>query len=176
MRLATSRQECAVQVECESEDDGWEVELLLDTAFGAERKGLSAYRLREGIDAVPDLSLLVRDDLGLIVGCIRFWPVRIGDSRSPALMLGPIAIHPTRQGEGIGASLILEGLERARRSGWKIVILVGDLDYYGRFGFRKCSEVTFPPPTDPERILWLDLEGGRTQKVFGQVRRWVDMP
>ena len=50
-----------VQVECESEDDAWEVELLLDTAFGAERKGLSAYRLREGVDAVSDLSLLVRD-------------------------------------------------------------------------------------------------------------------
>ena len=165
-----------MQVECESKDDAWEVELLLDTAFGAERKGLSAYRLREGVDAVPDLSLLVRDIYGLIIGCIRFWPIRVGTAGSPALLLGPIAIHPTRQGEGIGASLILEGLDRARRSGWKTVILVGDLDYYGRFGFRRCEGISFPPPTDPERILWLDLKGSRTQNISGQIAKWSNPP
>jgi predicted N-acetyltransferase YhbS len=55
--------------------------------------------------------------------------------RAEALLLGPVAVHPTRQGEGLGAALIREGMARARADRWPRVILVGDAPYYGRFGF-----------------------------------------
>ena len=48
-----------------------------------------------------------------------------------------MAVHPTRQGEGLGALLITESLERARDAGWTRVILVGDEPYYRRFGFTR---------------------------------------
>ena len=38
----------------------------------------------------------------LIAGAIRYWPVRVGAAGTPALLLGPVAVHPTRQGEGLG--------------------------------------------------------------------------
>ena len=74
---------------------------------------------------MPDLSLVARDDYDVLAGAIRYWPVRVGEAGAPALLLGPVAVHPTRQGEGLGALLITDSLERAREQGWTRVILVG---------------------------------------------------
>ena len=161
-----------MRLDRETEDDGWEVEALLDTAFGTGRKGLPSYRLREGVDPVPGLSLVARDELDVISGTIRFWPIGVGGRRFKALLLGPVAVHPTRQGEGIGAWLIREGLEYARGAGWRHVILIGDLAYYSRFGFSRCRGVGFPPPTDPSRILWLGLDGTEDGPLAGHVAKW----
>lgn len=162
----------------ETADDSWEVEYLLDTAFAPGRTALSSYRLREGVDPVGELCLVARDDdeIAALAGCIRFWPIRIGEAGSPALLLGPVATHPTRQGEGIGARLILESLERARDIGWQRAVLVGDEPYYGRFGFkRSLGEVLdFPPPTNPNRLLARELVPGGMSGVSGMVRRWSD--
>ena len=124
----------------ETEDDWWEVEALYDLAFAPGREALSSYRLRDGVPPVARLCLTARDDLGILAGAIRFWPVRVGGT--PVLLLGPIAVHPTRQGEGVGALLIEESFARA--SGWKRAMLVGDEPYYGRFGFKRLGGVTMP--------------------------------
>ena len=158
-----------MRLDRETKKDWWVVEALLDTAFGTGRRGLPSYRLREGVDPVPGLSLVARDELGAISGTIRFWPIGVGGGRATALLLGPVAVHPTRQGEGIGAWLIREGLERARDAGWRHVILVGDLAYYARFGFSRCSEVGFPAPADPSRVLWLGLDGSGARPPKGAV-------
>ena len=161
-----------LRTEEEKAADQWEVEALLDLAFGPGRVGLSAYRLREGVNPVARLCLVARDRLGTIVGTIRFWPVCVGDRPFPALLLGPIAVHPTRQGEGIGRTLIGEGIDRARRQGWRLIFLVGDAPYYERMGFRRCHGVSFPPPTDPERLLYLELSTGAFEGASGLIRRW----
>ena len=162
-----------MRLDLETKKDRWEVEALLDTAFGTGRKGLPSYRLREGVNPVPSLALVARDELGAISGTIRFWPIGVGGGRSEALLLGPVAVHPTRQGEGIGAWLIREGLERAQDAGWRHVILVGDLAYYARFGFSRCSEVDFPPPADPSRVLWLGLDGSGARPPKGPAVKLV---
>ena len=135
----------------ETEDDYWEVEALYDLAFAPGREALSSYRLRDGVPPVAALCQVMRDGDGILAGAIRFWPVRVG-GRS-ALLLGPIAVHPTRQGEGLGALLIAQSIEAARAAGWHHILLVGDAPYYGRFGFVKCLDVRFPPPTNPDRVL-----------------------
>lgn len=142
----------------ERAEDWWEVEALYDLCFAPGREALSSYRLREGVDPVPGLSLLLRDEDGTVVAAIRFWPVRVGDAE--ALLLGPIAVHPVRQGEGLGAWLIRESLARAAALGWRRVLLVGDAPYYARFGFRRLDGVEMPPPTNPERVLGLTLGPG----------------
>ncbi|MFO7757274.1 MAG: N-acetyltransferase [Roseovarius sp.] len=152
----------------EGPGDQWEVEALYDLCFAPGREALSSYRLRENVPPVGDLCLLAVD-AGAIAGAIRFWPVRIGTAQ--ALLLGPVAVHPTHQGEGIGAWLIREGVERARARGWSRMLLVGDVPYYGRFGFVRLTRVTMPPPTNPERVLGLALQPGAWDDVTGQVTR-----
>ncbi|CTQ48271.1 GNAT family N-acetyltransferase [Jannaschia donghaensis] len=149
----------------ETDADTWEVEALLDTCFAPGRTALSSYRLREDVAPARELCLVARGTAGEVAGAIRFWPVRVG--AQDAMLLGPIAVHPTRQGEGLGAFLLQSGLDRAAVGGVERVLLVGDAPYYGRFGFRRLANVTMPPPTNPDRVLGIwDWAG-----VTGQVVR-----
>lgn len=152
----------------ENPDDKWEVEALFDLAFAPGREALSSYRLRDGVPPVRDLCLVARDPEGILGGAIRFWPVRVGTH--PALLLGPIAVHPTRQGEGLGALLMEQSLSVAGT--WDRAMLVGDAPYYGRFGFTKLDSVEMPPPTNPARVLGRALRSGAWDGVQGQVNRW----
>ncbi len=153
------------RLEQEQASDWWEVEALFDLAFAPGREALSSYRLREGVDPIAPLCLVARDADGILSGAIRFWPVRVG--ASDALLLGPVAVHPTRQGEGLGAVLMEDSLARARELGWARAMLVGDAPYYARFGFAKLKRLEMPPPTNPERVLgvalrpdaWADISG-----------------
>lgn len=156
----------------ETEQDTPEVEALYDLCFAPGRTALSSYRLRDGVPRVADLCLALRDASGILLAAIRFWPVRIGDA--PALLLGPIAVHPTAQGEGLGAILMRDSLERARTLGWARVMLVGDAPYYARFGFHKLEAVEMPPPTNPDRVLGLELRPGAWVSVAGRVERAAD--
>ena len=149
--------------------DHAEVEALLDLCFAPGRTALSSYRLRDGVPPIPGLCLVLRDRADVMVGAIRFWPVRVGDH--PVLLLGPVAVHPTAQGEGLGGLLIREGLWRAESQGWVRVMLVGDAPYYQRFGFARLDGVEMPPPTNPDRVLGLELRPGAWVGVAGAVTR-----
>lgn len=157
------------RLEEETEDDWWEVEALYDLCFAPGRTALSSYRLREGVPTVAPLCLTLRDEEGTLVAVIRYWPALIGEE--DVLLLGPVAVHPTRQGEGLGGLLIHESLAEARRLGWERVLLVGDAPYYSRFGFRRLEGVEMPPPTNPDRVLGLELKAGAWKGVAGQVTK-----
>jgi predicted N-acetyltransferase YhbS len=160
------------QLRPETPADYWEVEALYDTCFAPGREALSSYRLRDGIVPVAGLSHVARDGEGILAGAIRYWPVRI--LRQPALLLGPVAVHPTRQGEGLGRALIEESLAAAAPLGWDRVMLVGDAPYYNRFGFTRLEGVIMPPPTNPDRVLGRALHPGAWAGLQGLVTRWDD--
>lgn len=149
--------------------DWWEVEALYDLCFSPGRVALSSYRLRDGVKPVAELCLWLRDESGALVAAIRYWPVLVGGV--PALLLGPVAVHPTRQGEGLAGILIRESLARAKAAGWERVMLVGDAPYYARFGFMRLDGVIMPPPTNPARVLGYDLASGAWEGVRGEVTR-----
>lgn len=153
----------------ETPADEPEVEGLYDLCFAPGRTALSSYRLRDGVARVADLCLVLRDGSGTLMAAIRFWPVRVADQ--PVLLLGPIAVHPTAQGEGLGGLLMRDSLARARTLGWDRVLLVGDAPYYGRFGFARLDDVVMPPPTNPARVLGLELRPGAWVGVTGPVTR-----
>jgi predicted N-acetyltransferase YhbS len=158
-------------VENTKESDQPLIEQLLDIAFGIDRHVKTSYRLREGSAPAEGLSLVVRDsDVG-VAGAISFWPLAIGHTGTPALLLGPLVVHPKRQNLGVGLTLMQEGLARAKRSGHTFVILVGDAPYYARVGFQKLPEgqLTMPGPVDPERFLYVELVQGALAGMRGLV-------
>lgn len=162
----------AITLAPETPDDWWEVEALYDLCFAPGRSALSSYRLRDEVAPIASLCLTAKDGGGVLAGAIRHWPVLIGDA--PVALLGPVAVHPTRQGEGLAAMLIYRCLGAARKLGWDRVMLVGDPPYYGRYGFTPLTGVEMPPPTNPERVLGIALRSGAWDGISGRVRRWAD--
>lgn len=154
----------------ETPNDVWEVEEHYDLTFAPGRTALSSYRLRDDVAPLAELCVTARDQGGVLAGAVRNWPVLVGGA--PAVLLGPIAVHPTRQGEGIAAILMGDVLARARSAGWARIMLVGDAPYYGRFGFARLDDVVMPPPTNPDRVLGMALKRGAWDGVTGQVTRW----
>ena len=145
------------------------IEALLDKAFGPGRFARTAYRLREGISPLPELSFVAERD-GDVIGAVRFSPVVIGDA--PVLLLGPLAVHPDYKNQGYGLALMRAGLDAARQRGHCRVMLVGDEPYYARAGLAAlpAGQVTMPGPVDPARLLALALVPDAWAGVSGPAR------
>ena len=94
----------------EKHDDDYEVESLLNLVFTPQRTSLGSYYFRQNVSKVGFLCKVIKNDYGHIVGSIRYWPVYLGRKKLSCLLLGPLAVHPICQGEGIGATLILKSI------------------------------------------------------------------
>ena len=147
------------------------IEQLLDIAFGIDRRVKTSYRLREGSAPADGLSLVVRDAEVGLAGSISFWPLVIGKTGTPALLLGPLVVHPKRQNLGVGLALMQEGLARAKAKGHRLAILVGDAPYYARVGFQKLPEgrLILPGPVNLDRFLYVELVPGALAETRGLV-------
>jgi predicted N-acetyltransferase YhbS len=161
------------EIRLETEEDAQALSQLSAEAFGPGRFARSAYRVREGVPPVASLSLAGWVDKRL-VGGVRFTAIRIGAMEASAL-LGPLVVDPAVKGNGYGKALVGEGLTRARTEGFSLVLLVGDMPYYGRFGFQPVppGKITLPGPVDPHRLLALELVPGALSGVAGQVRAYL---
>ncbi|MFW2851877.1 GNAT family N-acetyltransferase [Sphingomonas sp. TX0543] len=135
------------------------IEALLDRAFGSDRHSRTAYRLRAGTAAIPALSLAAHDG-GVLIGTIQCWPVTFtaDDGRAvPLTLLGPVAVEPARQRDGVGRLLMSACLDAAARAGLDgAIMLIGDPEYYGRFfGFsaERTAGWRLPGPVERHRLL-----------------------
>ncbi|MGE3917208.1 MAG: GNAT family N-acetyltransferase [Hyphomicrobiaceae bacterium] len=137
--------------------------------FGPGRFVRTAYRVREG---TPDVSEFCRVALlgDRVVAAIRMTEITIG-GRGGALLLGPLAVASELANQGHGRRLIAESLDAARADGRKLVLLVGDLPYYGRLGFVavRPGQIAMPGPVDPARLLAFELEAGALASFSGMV-------
>ena len=145
------------------------IERLHERTFGPGRFVLSAYRLREHVDHLLDLSFTARIGT-LLVGSVRQLPICIGDT--PALMLGPLTVEPPFRKRGVGRALLDRALEDARKAGHRLVVLVGDEPYYSRVGFKTVPKgrVIMPGPVDYSRLLVAELIEGAFDGVSGTIR------
>jgi len=143
-------------------------EVLLDRAMGPERFAKTSQRLRDG--RLPELALAAREG-GRLVGTVRLWAISAAGAGS-LLLLGPLAVAPECQGEGIGARLMRSALNRAAATGHGGVILVGDAPYYRRFGFSAAltQNLEMPGPVDRHRFLGHELRPGALAEARGLVR------
>ena len=134
------------------------VEQLLDDAFGSNRFGRTAYLLRKRSKPIVPLSFAIIEN-GEPVGSIQCWPVRVGDF--PIVLVGPVAVTPSLQGKGIGHQLMHAMLEAAAKIGEPVMVMIGDPEYYGRFGFsaEQTGGWSLPGPWDPRRQLASNAKG-----------------
>ncbi len=157
-------------IRLETDGDALKLAELSAQAFGPGRFARSAYRVREGAPPVAALCLCAFLEERL-VGGIRFTAIRIGNGEG-ALLLGPLVVDPAEKGKGFGKALVEEGLARARAGGFALVLLVGDMPYYERFGFQPVppGQIVLPGPVDPTRFLALELIPGALSGAIGVVK------
>ena len=142
-------------------------------AFAAQAPGTEPVevalvrRLRDDVGWVPALSLVAEGSPGVVVGHVV---CTVGSLRGgPALGLGPIGVHPDAQARGVGAGLMHAVLGAADALDYAVVVLLGHLDYYPRFGFVAARTLGITP-TEPawgdhfqaRRLsAWIPQVGGR---------------
>jgi predicted N-acetyltransferase YhbS len=144
-------------------------EALLDEAYGAARFAKTSERLREGRLPARGLSLVAVEGRRL-VGTVRLWNVVAGPGRD-AVLLGPLAVHPDCRNRGIGKVLVRRAIARAQLAGHGAILLVGDLAYYGRFGFSAASTggLWMPGRYERDRLLALELKPGALAGARGLI-------
>ncbi|WP_417494929.1 GNAT family N-acetyltransferase, partial [Maricaulis sp.] len=126
------------------------VDTLLRSAFPEPGEARLVVALRA---ADADTLELVAELDGRIAGVAMFSPAmaKLADGREvPGLGLGPVAVLPDYQNRGIGAALIEAGLDYVRTLGPSYCIVLGDPDYYSRFGFEPAPALDLHWADDPE--------------------------
>jgi predicted N-acetyltransferase YhbS len=147
-------------------------EALLDRAMGPGRKRKSSEKLRRGRLAAEGLSFVARNGDGMVIGTVRLWNVAaqcVRRGQAEALLLGPLAVDPFYAGNGIGSALMNLAIDEAKRLEHGAIILVGDADYYKRFGFSsvKTGNIFMPGPFEKSRLLALELQDGAVDGMHG---------
>jgi predicted N-acetyltransferase YhbS len=151
-----------------------EVEALLDAAFGTDRHGRTAYRLRAGMAAVPALSFAAISDSAL-AGTVQCWPVaHHGDDGqiAPLVMVGPVAVLPERQQQGLGRRLMDQVMTAAPAAADGALMMIGDPEYYGRFfGFsaNATGQWRLPGPVEARRLLAAPVGGHAVPAAPGEI-------
>jgi predicted N-acetyltransferase YhbS len=143
-------------------------ENLLDRVLGEVRFRRASERMREG--RLPAISLNALDNSGSVIGTIRLWHIQ-ADGLSDALLLGPLAVDLAFQGLGIGGALMKAALAHARKAAFSAIILVGDPEYYARFGFdaATANKLAMPGPFERRRLLGLELQFGALANARGLI-------
>ncbi|WP_228243123.1 GNAT family N-acetyltransferase [Porphyrobacter sp. GA68] len=139
------------------------VEQLLDAVFGESRHGRTAYRVREGTQALAGLSFAALDENDYLAASIQAWPVALTDPEGrahPLVMIGPVAVLPQRQGEGLGKGLVTAVIAALESNATPArpplpQVLIGDAGYYAPWGFTSAHTLGWrcPGPWEPERLL-----------------------
>jgi len=153
----------------ERPEDAEAIETLLDDAFGPDRHNKASYAFRQDVPPVPGLSFSARSG-NRLVGTIRFWPVTVGNTTTPCLLLGPLGVAPEMRSYGIGRGLVCRGHMMAEELGYKLVLLVGEEKYYSRFGYKPAHPHGLAMPGEnPARLQVHELAEGALQGVSGEL-------
>ncbi|MDI1342484.1 MAG: N-acetyltransferase [Pseudolabrys sp.] len=144
-------------------------EALLDAAFGESRYRKSSERLREDRLPAEGLSFIAAEGRQ-VIGTARLWNIACGNGQ-PALLLGPVAVAEDRRSLGLGGALVRRAIQAARKLGYGAILLVGNADYYSRFGFtaEKSGALWMPGPFERHRLLGRELKAGALNGARGMI-------
>jgi putative acetyltransferase len=116
------------------------IEAFRDHPISRQTEHLIVDALRDA--GALEVSLVAVVD-GRTVGHIAFSRASVGESESGWFLLGPIAVLPGMQGQGIGSALMDSGLAELRTRNASGCVLVGDPGYYSRFGFSTFADLSY---------------------------------
>ena len=133
-RSADKRKNNVIEIRDEQPGDVDAVREVNRQAFDQEQEGRIVDAVRERCAAI--LSLVAVAD-GVVVGHIIFSPLTVGPVVGAAL--GPMAVIPAHQRQGIGGQLVTRGVERLRERGCPFIVVIGHPEFYPRFGFRSAA-------------------------------------
>ena len=159
-----------VQIRDEQPSDASDIQRVHREAFGGDVEVRLVDLLRERNKALISLVAAIGQD---IVGHILFSAVTITDAPPDirAIGLAPVAVVPNFQRKGIGSSLIHEGLDRCKRGGYGLVVVLGDPAYYSRFGFRAANAFGLENEYGVgDEFMVLELTKGAIEGASGLVR------
>ncbi|MCX7297713.1 MAG: N-acetyltransferase, partial [Hyphomicrobiales bacterium] len=144
-------------------------EALLDNAFGESRYRKSSERLREDRLPAEGLSFIASEGRR-VIGTARLWDIALGNGQK-ALLLGPVAVAEDCRSRGLGGALVRRAIQTARKLGFGAVILVGDPEFYNRFGFsgEKTGALWMPGPFERHRLLGRELTAGALDGARGMI-------
>jgi putative acetyltransferase len=134
--------------------DGAAIHDVVRAAFGRTSEAALVDRLRADGDGV--VSLVAVDDAS-IIGHVMLSRM---NAPFPAVGLAPVSVRADRQKSGVGSSLVLEALARARQGRFEAVFVLGDPGFYGRFGFRSEPASGFASPYAGPHFMILPLKSG----------------
>jgi len=150
---------------------------IVETAFktmkySSHTEQFIVEKLRKSDAFISELSLVAELE-GQLVGYIILSKIHIDSSNHliDALSLGPVAVLPEFQKQGIGGQLIKKAHKIAKSLGHEIIILLGHKDYYPRFGYELTSKYGIQLPFDsaPENCMVLGLNTNSLKGVSGKV-------
>ncbi|MEP9354162.1 N-acetyltransferase [Xanthobacter sp. KR7-65] len=158
------------EIVLESVEDVAPREALLDLCLGEGRTAKSSERLREGRLPADGLAFAAHGPDGRLAATVRLWNVTAGPGK-PALLLGPLAVHPWFRAHGLGGAMMRASIATAQAQGHGAILLVGDAPYYERFGFsaEKTGELWMPGAYDRNRLLALELKAGALDGARGLI-------
>jgi putative acetyltransferase len=140
-----------IDVRDESPRDWKAVYQVVSSVFGQSAEAELVEKLREAGDSAVSL---VADEDGQIVGHVLLSKM---DAPFPALALAPVSVIPAKQRSGIGSALVKRAVNRARSEGWAAIFVLGDPNYYERFGFEKEAAAGFTSPYAGSHFMVLKL-------------------
>lgn len=147
----------------ETRNDVTAIRQVVVAAFEREVEADLVDALRKSGDAVISL---VAEDKCEIVGHVLFSKLRAPEQ---CIALAPVSVTPSRHNQGVGSALIHEGLARAERAGWEAVFLVGEPEYYKRFGFDAATASRFTTDYPRRYLLALELTRHSLRERAGAV-------
>jgi putative acetyltransferase len=140
-----------IKVRDETPHDWEAVYKVVSSAFGQSTEAKLVEELRAAGDSIVSL---VADEDGQIVGHVLLSKM---DAPFPALALAPVSVVPARQRSGIGSALVKGAVNRARNEGWAGIFVLGDPNYYERFGFDREAAAGFTSPYAGRHFMMLKL-------------------
>ena len=158
-------------IRAETYEDITAITRVNNKAFGQKNEAELINKLRKrGVLAISLVAIMNRQ----VIGHIAFSPVTVESESSnwEAIALGPLAVLPEYQRNGIGSQLVCAGLDECQRLGHMIVVLVGHPNYYPRFGFVLAKEQGVNCEFDVPQEAWmlLELQEGALAGRRGTVR------
>ncbi len=161
----------AITIRSETDADIAAVRTLTIAAFDSEDEADINDALRKNGHAL--LSMVAEED-STVVAHLMFSPVTIeaDGTTVSSVGLGPVAVTPAKQRQGIGSALIRAGLDACREAGYEHIFLLGHKEYYPRFGFQPAENfaISYEGRAPFPSFMCIELQEGSLANVSGDLR------